>query len=100
MGLRNSGFSHARLHWALERLAVNSESFRFLDEEIYPNEETRRLTTHQIWWKTNGAENFDKIPWAKLLKSCNTGYDGNLGVISKDRRMFKMMLNELVEKDL
>jgi len=48
----------------------------------------------------NDVEKFEKIPWAKLLKSSSTGYDGDLGMISKDRRMLKMMLNELVEKEL
>ena len=83
-----------------ENLAVDRESFRFLDEESYPDEQTRRLTNHQIWWGKNDVENFEKISWAKLLKSSSTGYDGNLGVISKDRRMFKKMLNELVELEL
>ena len=82
-----------------EKLAVNSESFCLLEEEILPGEDARRLTNHEIWWKKNGAES-EKMPWTKLLKSCDTGYDGNLELISKDRKIIKLLLNKLRGKNL
>lgn len=78
-------------------LAVNSESFCFLDKECFHAEDTRRLSTHAIWWKHDEARHFQKIPWVKLLKSSMPTY---LGVLSKDRTTFKKLLNVLVEKDL
>jgi hypothetical protein len=51
-----------------ENLAVNSQSFCFLEEEILYNENTRRLTNHEIWWKKESAESFEKMPWPKLIQ--------------------------------
>jgi hypothetical protein len=75
-----------------ENLAVNRESFCFLNAEILTGEEKKRLTTHEIWWKKPDEEKF-KIPWTKLLK-------GTLGALPKDRRTLKGLLNELDRQGL
>jgi len=80
-----------------EGLAVNRESFCFLDQGGLHAEDTRRLSTHAIWWKHSASEHFEKIPWVKLLKSYMPTY---LGVISKDRNTFKKLLNVLLGKHL
>ena len=81
-----------------EELALD-KSFSFLSNKLFGGETTMRLSTHKIWWEKHDAEDFEQMPWTKLLKS-GTGYEYNLGVISKDRRMLKWLLNELVTKGL
>lgn len=83
-----------------EKLAVKTESFCLLNEEIVRNEAERRLTDHEIYWKEHGAEDLKIIPWTKLLKARGHGYVGNLGVIAKDREILKTLLNNLYEKNL
>ena len=75
-----------------ENLAVNRESFCFLNAEILAGEKLKRLTTHEIWWKEPDAEKFE-IPWTQLL-------NGNLGALPKDRRTLKGLLNELDRQGL
>lgn len=83
-----------------EKLAVNRESFCFLNQEIVSNETERRLTDHEIYWKENGEDKVIIISWTKLLKARGSGYKGYLGVIVKDRRLLKTLLNDLYDKQL
>ena len=77
-----------------EKLAVDGNSFVFLDTG------SKRLTKHEIWWESSNhtGPSFQKIPWVKLLNANGRGYEGNLGVISKDHQSFKGFLNKLLKK--
>jgi len=79
-----------------QKLAVNIESFCFLSEECVNGERSRRLTDHQIYWKQNNERDFEAINWTKLLTSRDKGHEDSLGVIAKDRRRFKGLLNSLI----
>ena len=76
-----------------ESLAVNRD-FVFLDKE------SKKLTKHEIWWENRNhtGPSFQRIPWVKLINANGRGYEGNLGVISKDHQSFKEFLNKLLKK--
>lgn len=83
-----------------EKLAVKKESFSFLNQEMVSNETNRRLTNHKIYWKEIGEDKLITISWTKLLKACGPGFTGYLGVIARDRRLLKDLLNNLYDKNL